>query len=103
MLKPIREELDFSEGLYDSLDEAMIDVTEERVEESRRQNLPFDHYRLVHLHELKTLAAKNATTEASELPMRAEADELKFPALQMQALSQNELPKIEADGGVGSL
>ena len=47
MLKPIREELSFDADLYESLDEAMIDVTEERVDEARRQNLPFDHYVLV--------------------------------------------------------
>ena len=44
MLKPIREELDFGSELYDSLDEGMIDVTEERIEEARLQNMSFDHF-----------------------------------------------------------
>lgn len=36
MLKPIREELDLGHEMYESLDEAMIDVTEERVQEARQ-------------------------------------------------------------------
>jgi len=36
MLKPIREELSLGPEIYESLDEAMIDVTEERVEDARR-------------------------------------------------------------------
>ena len=47
MLRPIREELDFGEDVYESLDEAEIDVTLERVEDARRQNLPFDHFMIM--------------------------------------------------------
>ena len=46
MLIPVREELGFSIDIYDSLDDEMIDVTVERVEEARRQTLPFDHYQI---------------------------------------------------------
>lgn len=46
MLRPIREELDFAEDLYESLDEAEIDVTQERVDEARRQEMPFDHFKI---------------------------------------------------------
>ena len=35
MLKPIREELDFGHEIYESLDEAMVDVTEERINDAR--------------------------------------------------------------------
>ena len=46
MLKPIREELSLGPEIYESLDEDMIDVTLERIEEARQQNMPFDHFRL---------------------------------------------------------
>ena len=46
MLRPIREELSFSADIYESLDDEMIDVTYDRVEEARRQTLPFDHYKI---------------------------------------------------------
>ena len=46
MLLFIREELSFPADLYESLDEADVDVTEERIEDARRQNLPFDHFEL---------------------------------------------------------
>ena len=46
MLRPIREELGFAADIYDSLDDEMVDVTEERIEEARRQTLPFDHYQI---------------------------------------------------------
>lgn len=47
MLYPIRQELGFGEEIYESLDEAEIDVTVERVDAARRQNLPFDHFSIV--------------------------------------------------------
>jgi len=46
MLKPIREELDFGPEIYESLDEGMVDVTEERIDDARQQNLPFNHFRI---------------------------------------------------------
>ncbi len=54
MLKPIREELDFGLDIYESLDEEMIDVTVERIEDARRQNMPFDHYRIAKVTDLTT-------------------------------------------------
>ena len=47
MLKPIREELGFGDDIYESLDEADIDVTVERIESTRRQNMPFDHFAII--------------------------------------------------------
>lgn len=47
ILKPIREELDFGPDIYESLDEAMIDITQERLEDARRPNTPFDHFELI--------------------------------------------------------
>lgn len=46
----------------------MIDVTEERVDEARRQNLPFDHYVLVQMH----TQASIATDKNVEAPPEAE-------------------------------
>ena len=54
MLKPIREELEFGPDVYESLDEEMIDVTEDRIDDARRQNMPFDHYRIAKVTELPT-------------------------------------------------
>ena len=45
MLRPIREELGFSVDVYESLDDELIDVTEERIEETRRQAMPFDQFK----------------------------------------------------------
>ena len=61
MLRPIREELSFDTDLYESLDEALIDVTEERVADARRQNLPFNHYVLAQMSsQTSNLAMKEA-------------------------------------------
>lgn len=46
MLNPIRQELDLGPDIYESLDEDMIDVTQERIEEARIKSTPFDHGRL---------------------------------------------------------
>ena len=46
MLRPIREELGFSYDIYESLDDELIDVTYDRLEEARRQKLPFDHFQI---------------------------------------------------------
>lgn len=46
MLLPIRDELGLPQDAYESLDEAMIDVTEARLEAVKRQNMPFDHFRI---------------------------------------------------------
>ena len=45
MLRPIREELSFGPEIYESLDEAMIDVTQDRIDEARFVSMPFDHFR----------------------------------------------------------
>ena len=45
MLRPIREELSFGPEIYESLDEAIIDVTQDRIDEARFVSMPFDHFR----------------------------------------------------------
>ena len=69
VLRPIREELGFSLEIYESLDdEELIDVTHERVEEARRQKLPFDHYQIVD-KQSKTTAASTVAGQASMPPL----------------------------------
>ena len=69
VLRPIREELGFSLEIYESLDdEELIDVTHERVEEARRQKLPFDHYQIVD-KQSKATAASTVAGQASMPPL----------------------------------
>lgn len=46
MLKPIREELGFSSDIYESLDDEMIDVTHERLQDTRRQAMTFEQFKM---------------------------------------------------------
>ena len=69
VLRPIREELGFSLEIYESLDdEELIDVTHERVEEARRQKLPFDHYQIVDKQSKATAASTVAGGGAGAPP-----------------------------------
>ena len=66
MLKPIREELSLGPEIYESLDEAMIDVTEERVEESRRQNMPFNHFLIINQRDSKQALTHNYSSSSDQ-------------------------------------
>ena len=69
VLRPIREELGFSLDIYESLDdEELVDVTYDRVEEARRQKLPFDHYQIVDKQSSK------ATNTAASIPLPTAAE-----------------------------
>ena len=61
MLNPIRQELDLGPDIYESLDEDMIDVTQERIEEARIKSTPFDHGRLSAYFERFKDSQKNRT------------------------------------------
>jgi len=60
MLKPIREELSFASDIYESLDEEMIDVTEERIGDARRQSMPFDHFQIASSKDAKSQPDEDA-------------------------------------------
>jgi len=78
MLKPIRDELNFGLEIYDSLDEAMVDVTDDRIEEARQQNLPFDHFRIAEdKRKIKLVTntdAPNLEKEVAQADMRESSD-----------------------------
>lgn len=71
MLKPIREELGFSREIYESLDDEMIDVSVDRIEDTRRQAMPFDQFKILCLgqkdkettHEQKSGTEATATSQ----------------------------------------
>ena len=59
-LQPIRQELGLGTDIYESLDEAqMIDVSQDRIDEVRQQNMPIDHFLQSFCHS-KTQIAKMA-------------------------------------------
>lgn len=100
MLKPIREELGFGEDIYESLDEAEIDVTVERVETARRQALPFDHFVIMANADAKSPETQTGPVKATSVVAEADNDvqmadevsntmEVASPRLPMTQFSDN--------------
>ena len=99
MLKPIREELDFGLEIYESLDEAMVDVTEERVNDSRLQSMPFDHYKITKISDATSsqsledsLKNKTDADGDSNALLRAPTQENSAPVSRVSLASRKKEP-----------